>query len=75
MSEAKPKPKSGATLEFAVRLIFLVLLAFIGWIFTFGSLFILFYIPMVTWIIWSDRDRIIALEKKIAELEKKPGQS
>ncbi len=65
-----PKPKGG--LDAALRVVIVVFLAFVGFIFTFGSLFILIFVPVMTWIIWTDRGRIVDLERRLAALEGHP---
>ena len=59
-----------------VRLLFAILLAFL--VLILGTFFLLFYVPVVTWVLWRDADRVAELEKKMAAYDKmygKPGSS
>jgi 4-amino-4-deoxy-L-arabinose transferase-like glycosyltransferase len=59
----------------AVRVVFLVLIALIA--LTEPVLVLIFFIPIVGWLVWRDQDRIATLEKRLAALEKpeqKPAQ-
>jgi hypothetical protein len=53
-----------------VRLLFLVLIAFLYIIPGVSFLVLLFFIPIVAWVLWRDSDRIKELEKKLATLER-----
>ncbi len=67
------KPAVGINL--AVRVVFLVLVAFLA--FAIGGLLFVFFAPIVGWYVWRLLDKTAELEKRITELEghKKPGQS
>lgn len=65
------KAKSSGTLEATVKVVFLILVGFIGYVFT-ANLFILFFAPIIGWLVWTSRDRVSQLEQKVAALEK-PG--
>jgi len=62
------KPRSRGNLEIAVKITFLVLMALI--FFADAGIFLLFFIPVAGWFIWSAHDKNVALEKRVAELEK-----
>ncbi|MDA4118984.1 MAG: hypothetical protein OK436_00155 [Thaumarchaeota archaeon] len=65
---SKPK-KSPGILEESVRVVFLILIGFIGLVFT-QNFFALFFIPIVGWLIWATRDKTSNLERRVAALEK-----
>ncbi len=66
--------KPQGTYGTVIRMAFLILMAFL----VLGEpvLFLIFFVPVVGWFLWSDHDRIAELEKKVAALEgqKEPGQ-
>ena len=64
-------------IDLFVRLLFLVLIAFLYIIPGIQFLVLLFFIPIVAWILWRDSDRIKELEKKLAAFERsdRPGSS
>ncbi len=63
--------KRSPNLGVFTRITFLVLLGLL--IFGgFGGLVLLFYAPIMGWFVWRLMDRVSELEKKVAELEKKP---
>ncbi|MDA4125853.1 MAG: hypothetical protein OK452_01430 [Thaumarchaeota archaeon] len=65
---SKPKSSRGA-LETAVRVVFLILMGFIGLVFT-QNFFALFFVPIIGWFVWSTRDKASDLERRVAALEK-----
>lgn len=69
MSEAKPR----RGLNLATRVTILALLALLA--FSVPGLIIIVFVPVVGWYMWSDRERIAELEKKLAGQDKKPGRS
>jgi hypothetical protein len=69
VTQAVSKSKSSGTLEAAVKVVFLILMGFIGYVFTI-NLFILFFVPIIGWLVWTARDKISNLEQRIAALEK-----
>jgi predicted tellurium resistance membrane protein TerC len=64
-------------IDLIVRLLFLVLIAFLYIIPGIQFLVLLFFIPVVAWVLWRDSDRIKELEKKLAAYERsdRPGSS
>ena len=68
--------KSSGISSVAVRVLFLVLMAFA--VLISPVLFLIFFVPVVGWFLWRDQDRIMRLEKKVEALEnpygKKPDQ-
>jgi predicted tellurium resistance membrane protein TerC len=64
-------------IDLVVRLLLLVLIAFLYVIPGISFLVLLFFIPIVGWVLWRDSDRIKELEKKLAAYEKgeRPGSS
>ena len=65
---SKPKSSSG-TLETAVKVVFLILMGFIGLVFT-QNFFTLFFVPIIGWFVWSTRDKVSDLERRLTALEK-----
>jgi predicted tellurium resistance membrane protein TerC len=57
-------------IDLVVRLLLLVLIAFLYVIPGISFLVLLFFIPVVGWVLWRDSDRIKELEKKVAALER-----
>jgi predicted tellurium resistance membrane protein TerC len=64
-------------IDLIVRLLLLVLIAFLYIIPGIQFLVLLFFIPVVAWVLWRDSDRIKELEKKLAAYERsdRPGSS
>jgi predicted tellurium resistance membrane protein TerC len=64
-------------IDLVVRLLLLVLIAFLYIIPGIQFLVLLFFIPVVAWVLWRDSDRIKELEKKLAAYERsdRPGSS
>jgi hypothetical protein len=68
--------KSGDALQLAVKLTFLALLtlivlAGIG----FAYVLLIFYVPVVLWLVWSNYNKTAELERRLAALEKHETQS
>lgn len=59
--------KTGVRLNTISKIVFLVLLALIS--ISEPILVLVFFIPVVGWLIWRDQDRMAALEKRLAALE------
>jgi predicted tellurium resistance membrane protein TerC len=57
-------------IDLVVRLLLLVLIAFLYIIPGIQFLVLLFFIPVVAWVLWRDSDRIKELEKKLAAYER-----
>ncbi len=53
----------------AVRVVFLILMGFIGLVFT-QNFFTLFLVPIIGWYIWTNRDKTLDLQRRVAALEK-----
>ncbi len=70
--------KPRGMLESVTKVVLLVFLAFVGFVFT-QSLFMIFFVPVVIYYVWWNYDRTRELERRLSELEKpseqKPGQS
>jgi flagellar biosynthesis component FlhA len=65
------KPPKG--LDLAVRVVSLILLAVLV-LGGFSALVLLFFAPIVGWLVWRLYDRTTELEKKLAALEKPAGE-
>jgi hypothetical protein len=61
--------KPGGTINGAMRVVVSILVGFIAFIFTFGSIFILFFVPVITWYVWHLNDRSAELERRLNALE------
>jgi 4-amino-4-deoxy-L-arabinose transferase-like glycosyltransferase len=59
--------KRGTSVNAITRIIFLVLLGLIA--LSEPILVLIFFVPIVGWLIWRDQDRISQLEKRLAALE------
>ena len=66
-------------IDLVVRLLFLIVVAFLVIIPGVNYLVLAIFVPVVAWVVWQDAGRISELEKKLAALEKlheeKPGSS
>ncbi len=60
--------------QIGIKIVFLVLMGLI--VLSAPVLFLIFFVPIIGWFVWSDHDKIAELEKRIAALEgqKKPEQ-
>ena len=58
--------KANRSLNTAVRIVFVILLAFLTLA---GVLFLIFFVPIITYLIWNDQTRIAELEKKVSAME------
>jgi len=67
---SKPQARKGLTT--AVRIVFLVLLAFLA--ISLPGILIIVFVPVIGWYIWSLLDKNAELEKRIAALEKPRGR-
>ncbi len=65
---SKPKSSRGV-LEMAVKVVFLILMGFIGLVFT-QNFFALFFVPIIGWYVWSNHDKASDLGRRVAALEK-----
>jgi hypothetical protein len=59
--------KPGIRMSSITRIIFLVLLGLIA--LSEPILVLIFFVPIVGWLIWRDQDRISQLEKRLAAIE------
>jgi len=69
VASAVSKPKSSGILQTAVKVVFLILMGFIGFVFT-QSLFIFFFVPIIGWYVWTTREKASDLERRLVALEK-----
>lgn len=66
--------KTGSRVNTVSRIVFLVLMGLIA--LTEPVLVLIFFVPIVGWLVWRDQDRIAALERRLAALEgPKPAQN
>ena len=63
--------KSSGITSVAVRVLFLVLMAFA--VLISPVLFLIFFVPVVGWFLWRDQDRITQLEKRLDALQNPSG--
>jgi hypothetical protein len=63
------KSKTTGLLESAVRVVLAILLGFVGFVFS-QSLFMLFFVPVVVYYLWSTHNKTKELERRLAELDK-----
>ena len=66
------KSSGSLSLVLRVALLALVVLLLLSGVFLFV---LIFFIPVVGWMLWRDQDRISRLEKKLAALEKPSEQA
>ena len=60
------------TMSTAVKIVFLVLMGLV--VLTVPVLFLVFFVPIVGWFLWSNHDRVTELEKRLAALENPTGK-
>lgn len=66
---SKPNPRPKGMLDSSVRIVFVILLAVLT--LSLNILFLIFFVPVVTYYLWQLLDRTRELERKVAELEEK----
>ena len=51
-------------MSMAVKIVFLILMGLV--VLTVPVLFLVFFVPIIGWIVWSDHDKIAELERRLA---------
>ena len=64
--------RTSGSFSTAIRILFLILLAFL----VLGEpvLFLIFFVPIIGWFLWRDQDRITQLEKRLDALQNPSGK-
>ena len=65
--------KPRGSMDVAVRVTFVILMGVLALFLQ--LLFLAVFVAVVAWYLWRANDRIAALEKKLADKEKQPGQA